>query len=92
LGSGPEISPLLPQPAEAFVSDRDAFREARDAGLKARHETREARAVRRDVANEIADAVADRQRYSVEELTGPLAETLNRIARIVREIGSRDPQ
>lgn len=30
------------------MSDRDAFREAREHGLKARHETREARAVRSD--------------------------------------------
>jgi hypothetical protein len=56
------------------VSDRDAFREAREHGLKARHETREARAVRREVANEIADALAARakiaQRAPVADRSG----------------------
>jgi hypothetical protein len=66
------------------MSDRDAFREARDAGLRARHETREARAVRKAVAEEIAVACEHDATF----------DTFARyhFARIAREIGSRDPE
>jgi hypothetical protein len=77
------------------VSDRDAFRaeqqERRNHGLKARHETREARAVRREVANEIAAAIeakASDTSYSEPEA---VTEHLLVAAQIAREIGSRDP-
>lgn len=36
------------------MSDRTEFQAARDSGLRARHETRERRAIRREVAEEIA--------------------------------------
>jgi hypothetical protein len=39
----------------AFMSDRDAFREAREAGLRARHEQRLARAKERDIPPEPAN-------------------------------------
>lgn len=42
-----------------MTDDRSAFTEARDAGLRARHETREARAVRRQVSGFIADLIDD---------------------------------
>jgi len=82
------------------VSDRDAFREARDAGLKARHETREARAVRKAVAEEIALACEQECVLYAEamdaggERSYALAGTsigLTKAAEIAREIGSRDP-
>jgi hypothetical protein len=72
------------------VSDRDAFREARDHGLKARHETREARAVRKAVSEEIAAAI---ERHSTTSAIGPIsAGSFEVAARIAREIGSRDPE
>jgi len=44
------------------MSDRDAFREARDAGLRARHETREVRAVRKDPVKALAYLLAQYDR------------------------------
>ncbi len=84
------------------MSDRDAFREARDAGLKARHETREARAVRKAVAEEIAK-VCDAHCLAITEgsggLTGDelwthvgLARGWDLASKLAREIGSRDPK
>src|SRR6266496_2980957 len=77
---------------ELPVSDRDAFREAqqerRNHGLKARHETREARAVRREVANEIADAIA--RTLSVEfDDDGEAMMPRDVAVGLAREIGSR---
>ncbi len=80
------------------MSDRDAFRAEQQArrnhGLKARHETREARAVRKAVAEEIAS--------EFEKLAKGVLNPENRynegfihacgsLARLAREIGSRDP-
>jgi hypothetical protein len=70
------------------VSDRDAFREAREAGLRARHETREARAVRKAVAEEIAVMLEER---SGIHSTGLVRMALRDAAAEAREIGSRDP-
>jgi hypothetical protein len=71
------------------VSDRDAFREARDHGLKARHETREARAVRRAVAEEIAQAIEATRDPNFNTV---ITLFVDRLAAIAREIGSRDPE
>jgi len=84
------------------VSDRDAFREARDHGLKARHETREARAVRKAVAEEIAarlDRIVTNVTGAVEaikddadaRLASASLRAYEHSASIAREIGSRDP-
>jgi hypothetical protein len=80
------------------VSDRDAFRAAREAGLKARHETREARVIRRQVAEEIAQEI---ESFMDRMAAAPIAEQLAmgsphnyllRTVEIAREIGSRDPE
>lgn len=71
------------------MSDRDAFREAREHGLKARHETREARAVRKAVGEEIAQAI---QAARIERHWNFVAiAAAGECAAIAREIGSRDP-
>jgi len=79
------------------VSDRDAFRaeqqERREHGLKARHETREARAARREVANEIADMALSARHALCEQVDQQpcsVCWALGEIASSAREIGSRD--
>lgn len=72
------------------MSDRDAFREARDHGLKARHETREARAVRKAVAEEIALALEEMAAYSRNTIAR--MNVLCEASAVAREIGSRDPE
>jgi len=71
------------------VSDRDAFRaaqqERRNHGLKARHETREARAVRKQVAEEIALALE-----ALPSLWHTATIGRNAAVAAAREIGSRD--
>lgn len=86
------------------MSDRDAFREARDAGLTKRHETREARAVRKATAEEIAQALDARADewdtpWPVPEgwdshhviVRGASQTAMKNAAKLAREIGSRDP-
>ena len=74
--------------------DRSEMEAARSAGLQRRHETREARAVRKAVAEEIAS--------EFEKLAKGVLNPENRynegfihacgsLARLAREIGSRDP-
>jgi hypothetical protein len=79
------------------MSDREAFRANREAGLRARHETREARAVRKAVAEEIALAI---EAFQKESAAAPLAvqlamgsghNYLMRAIELAREIGSKDP-
>jgi len=78
------------------VSDRDAFRANREAGLRARHETREARAVRKAVAEEIALALADHPGPDPSPASpawwAGYIEAQQDMVRIAREIGSRDPE
>lgn len=91
------------------MSDRDAFREAqqerREHGLKARHETREARAIRKAVAEEIALALQAEQELldslptddaSVGEPSRLVvlarSSAFRDAALLAREIGSRDPE
>lgn len=68
---------------------REGQQEARAHGLKARHETREARAVRKAVAEEIARAIELRQSQFHRE--GPVYTELEYCVETAREIGSRDP-
>jgi hypothetical protein len=71
-----------------MTDDREVFKVRRDAGLRARHETREARAIRRQVAEEIAQAlegVTDRQ-----DGLRWLSEAMCDAAKIAREIGSKE--
>lgn len=69
--------------------DRSEMEAARLAGLAKRHETREARAVRREVANEIADAIA--RTLSVEfDDDGEAMMPRDVAVGLAREIGSRD--
>jgi hypothetical protein len=69
----------------------DEFREthgaARDAGLRARHETREARAIRRQVADKIAAAI-----LACAFETGDIRErdVIYSMERIARRIGSNE--
>jgi hypothetical protein len=71
-----------------MTDDREVFRVRRDAGLAKRHEIREARAIRRQVAEEIAQAlegVTDRQ-----DSLRWLSEAMRDAARIAREIGTKE--
>jgi hypothetical protein len=67
--------------------DREVFKVRRDAGLAKRHETREARAIRRQVAEEIAQAIEAVEGYEWA-LAGQNAGV--DAARIAREIGSKE--
>lgn len=72
-----------------MTDDRSEMQEARNHGLKARHETREARAVRKAVAEEIAQAI---QAARIERHWNFVAiAAAGECAAIAREIGSRDP-
>lgn len=74
----------------------DEFRasqaERRAAGLKARHETREARAIRRQVAEEIARAIEDaRKDYPAYAWNSPeFWQAMDRCVAIAREIGTSE--
>ena len=84
------------------MSDREQFQEARTAGLKARHETRQERAIRREVAEEIAQALEAMLLYYPEDIFPPDSTTPDAIAakamrhaypyaaRVAREIGSKE--
>ena len=74
------------------MSDREQFEAARAAGLKARHETRVERAIRRQVAEEIAvaleaEAVAEDATADPEASWG---HALRWAARTSREIGAKE--
>jgi len=75
------------------MSDRDAFQEARTAGLRARHETREARAIRKQVADEIAAACLDQwiahDGNPDDFIKGWNGGVVN-LAAIAREIGAQE--
>jgi hypothetical protein len=82
------------------VSDRDAFRANRDVAKAKLHEKRLERAVRKQVAEEIAQAIDDARRTKAED--EPISERgdalldafiagLVHSSLIAREIGSRDP-
>lgn len=87
-----------------MTDDRAEMQEARTHGLKARHETREARAVRKAVAEEIAKALEAYLPYYSEEFFPADGTSVDCIAakamrhaypnaaRIAREIGSEDPE
>ena len=76
------------------MSDRDAFREARAAGKAKHHEQRLERAIRREVAEEIALALEAR-RVAPPDKDGRhhcvVCEVLTDVIAVAREIGSRDP-
>jgi len=84
--------------------DRSEMEAARLAGLTKRHETREARAVRKAVAEEIAVALEAYLGYYPEDIFPPdgtswdcigaaaMRHAYPNAARIAREIGSRDPE
>ena len=71
-----------------MAEDRSEMEAARLAGLAKRHETREARAVRREVANEIAVAILARAHSYGDSRQRDVIYDMERLA---REIGSRDP-
>jgi hypothetical protein len=87
-----------------MTDDREVFKVRRDAGLAKRHETREARAIRRQVAEEIAAAIErsedDARRLGQQcQLQGDKAGELEcshlatgymRSAELAREIGSKE--
>lgn len=71
------------------MSDREAFIEIRTAGLRVRHETREARAIRRATVDEaVAVLVAERDKFKPGY---PGWRHFNTAIAKIREIGSRDP-
>jgi hypothetical protein len=78
------------------ADDRSEMEAARAAGLKARHETREARAVRKAVAEEIVRAIDAKNEacagMTSEERDAGYHTGLTVATAIVREIGSRDPE
>ena len=67
---------------------REAHDEAREHGLKARHETRVERAIRRQVAEEIAQALEKDARQCPPKTVASGA--FERAARIAREIGAKE--
>lgn len=72
-----------------MTDDRSAFTEARDAGLAKRQETREARAIRRQVAEEIAQALEEMQPlWSANTASMGDGIDQKRAAGIAREIGA----
>lgn len=77
--------------------DRSEMEAARLAGLAKRHETREARAVRRQVADEITQALehlttADVYSDEAKRAFRLCAEIAHQFGSVAREIGSRDPE
>lgn len=92
-GSPSGIAEVLVAAGLALNPTEPTFIEARDAGLKQRHETREARAIRRQVAEEIAEAIegADWETHTaVGSLHKHPRTALAEAARIAREIGSKE--
>lgn len=74
---------------------REDHEERRNHGLKARHETREARAVRKAVAEEIAsefEKLAKGVLNPESRYNEGFIHACGSLARLAREIGSRDPQ
>jgi hypothetical protein len=83
-----------------MTDDREVFKVRRDRGLAKRHETREARAIRRQVAEEIAQA-CDARCLAITEgsegLSGNelwthvgLARGWDLAGKLAREIGSKE--
>jgi hypothetical protein len=84
-----------------MADDREVFKVRRDAGLAKRHETRERRAIRREVAEEIAQALESLHtkwasaeaslvsHYGRIQLDGRL-HGLDKAIELVREIGSKE--
>jgi len=70
-----------------MADDREVFKVRREAGLRARHETREARAIRRQVAEEIAQAI---EAHAAANEGREFRLGLGVARRIAREIGSKD--
>ena len=74
------------------MSDREQFQEARTAGLAKRHETRQERAIRREVAEEIA-AKLDGLAADPHGTNGEQAcWVFSMAAGIAREIGAKETQ
>jgi hypothetical protein len=77
-----------------MTDDREVFRVRREAGLRARHETRERRAIRREVAEEIAAALLDHPGPDPSPASPAwwdgYVEAQRDMARIAREIGSKE--
>lgn len=71
-----------------MADDREAFQANRSAGLRARHETREARAVRRRVAEEIAAAIEAEAAADPYRVVRCLS--LKYAAKIARRIGAEE--
>lgn len=73
---------------------REEMQAARDAGLKQRHETREARAIRRQVAEEIAAEIIDRPGPDPSPASpawwAGYEEARADMAKVAREIGSKE--
>jgi hypothetical protein len=78
------------------MSDRKEFQPARVAGLVKRHETRQERAIRRQVAEEIAAAIGDHPGPDPSPASpawwAGYEEAKSDCARIAREIGSKETQ
>jgi len=72
-----------------MTDDREPFEQARAAGLRARHETREARAIRKQVAEEIAQAIEVEESWK-PDCSCPECHIAARHARIAREIGTKE--
>ena len=76
-----------------MTDDREAFRVRRIAGLKARHETRQERAIRRQVAEEIAQAIEALPEGVVNpesRYNAGFIHACGSLARLAREIGSKE--
>ena len=84
-----------------MTDDRSAFTEAREVGLQRRHETREARAIRRAVAEEIATAIVTKGRDETprrlhaamragQDLDDARVAAYRDAADVAREIGSKE--
>jgi hypothetical protein len=71
-----------------MTDDRQEFAANRDAGLRARHETREARAIRRQVAEEISAAITAHRDADVS--TREFRFGLSVAAKIARDIGTQE--
>ncbi|HEY9418299.1 MAG TPA: hypothetical protein VIQ30_26350 [Pseudonocardia sp.] len=72
------------------MSDREQFQEARTAGLAKRHETRQERAIRREVAEEIAQAIEVEAQRIRERHQPHTADGYANAADLARAIGSRE--
>ena len=70
------------------MTDREEMQANRAAGLAKRHETRQERAIRREVAEEIAQAIEVEEGFK-PDCTCSECDIAGRHARIAREIGSK---